>query len=163
MAAIIVPNMRYLMPTYKRKEFISRVSGLVQFGWQNALVTQKVQRLWFDLKKRVISLEIETRKPELTQEFFEPVNLTHAATQYQWPDTIEIKQFFIEGSNVMAQPGFKAETIWFYIVPEGLVQDVIINLIDTAELDAARKPINFSLVINPFTAQLKMNEGFSKP
>lgn len=161
--AISIPNLRYLMPGYKRKEFVTHVSGLVQLGWQNALVSQKLHRLFFDLKTRTMRLEIETRKPENTQEFFEPVKLVNVSAQYQWPDTIEIKQFFIDGNNVMGAAGFKAETMWFYIVPEGMVQEVIINLVDTKERDAEKKPFSFSLVVNPFTANLKMHEGFSKP
>ncbi len=163
MGAIVIPNLRYLMPHYKRNEFISRIAALVQFGWQDALITQKVHRLFFDLNKGTIRLEIETKKSEQGKEFFEPATRENAPVMYQWPENIEIKQFYIEGKNMMGLAGIKTETIWFYFVPEGLVQDVIINVTDTKELDAAGKPKNFSLTINPFSAQVKTHEGFEKP
>ena len=79
-----------------------------------------------------------------------------------WPDSIIIKQLLIEGFDEMKRfTGGKTETVWFYIVPDGMVQAVTINFLDKEQMiDGKPKPVG--LVLNPFTAEFKVYHAFAQ-
>ncbi len=47
-------------------------------------------------------------------------------------------------------------------MPDGLTQTVTMNFLDTKQLNAAGKPRQFGLVLNPFNAQFKVYDGFQR-
>lgn len=163
-ATIIIPNLQQRLPSYKRKEFIMQVRTLVNLAWQNALIRQKPHRVFFDLEHNKIQVEIEkdTKDKEGKQDF-ELISIPYMHSVYQWPATIVIKNFYIQGNDMFNRPGIKTETLWFYIAPDGLTQQVIINISDLNDRDQRDQPHQISLSINPFTAQLQEHEGFTKP
>jgi prepilin-type N-terminal cleavage/methylation domain-containing protein len=157
-ATLIVPNLQQRLPGYKRKAFVNELNTLLALGWQSALINQKVILVFFDLKKRLVSLKTEEPGPANTV-VQKPLTQAYRKTWYEWPETIQIKNFFIDGIDDMSKPGQELLTIWFYIVPEGLSQEVIINVLDTSQTPN----IPLGLVLNPFTAQLKKYDTFQKP
>ena len=62
MAAALIPLLTSMQPGYGRKQFVSKLNALVQFGWQQAVITRKVHRVLFDIKNRKASLEVEGNK-----------------------------------------------------------------------------------------------------
>lgn len=157
LAAVVVPNLQRLFPGYERRAFIEQFSALVQFGWQQALATQKVHRIFFDIDNRLIRLEQEAEKKDhIGQIEFQPVVLPYIKTDIIWPETLALKQFYIEKTEYIARAGIKTETTWFFIVPDGLCQPVIINFQGPEEKQ-------ISLVLNPFTARFKQYDYFQKP
>lgn len=156
MATIIVPNLQQQIPGYQRKAFIAELNNLLALGWQNALITQKAHRVFFDIKKEIIRLEIE--EPAAVTTGFKPVPQTYKKTFYEIPPNIEIKDFFLDGVNEY-RPDREVLTFWFFIVPEGMSQEVVINMIDTS----GAAPVKIGLVLNPFTVQLKEYDSFQKP
>jgi len=163
-ATIVVPNLRTQMPSAVRKQAFAQIGSLARLSWQQALVTQKAFRLFFILEKRMIRVEQETaaRDKDGIPKFKE-FSIPYLASTYEWPENIVIKQFFIGNQDMMARQGIKTQEVWFYIAADGIVQPVIINLINTHELDGEGKPLGFSLVMNPFTGQFKEYEEFQKP
>jgi prepilin-type N-terminal cleavage/methylation domain-containing protein len=163
MTTMVVPNLQYLLPTYKRKEFLTQISVLVHLTWQQSLATQKAHRVYFDLEKRILRIEIESdKKDKEGKPAFEPATITYLNTSYQWSDSIVIKQFFIEGEELLTHAGIKTDKVWFYIAPDGLAQEVVINLVDNGDLDAQGKPTPVGLVLNPFSAEFKIYDEFQK-
>lgn len=161
--SVVIPNLQFRAADYQRKEVAEKLEALIRAGWQQALQSQQLHRVWFDLKTKLVRLEIVIEpKAEGQKPRYEPVTVQYATTQFTIPDAITIKQFFIQGSDALNQPGIKVESVWFYIVPEGLVQEVVINAVDANESDAQGKGHQFSFVVNPFTAQLSLYESFSK-
>ena len=73
----------------------------------------------------------------------------------------QIKQFNIEGFDEMSRYGVGRKTteMWFYIMPDGLTQEVTINALDTKDLKN-NKPRPFSLVLSPFSAIFKYYDTF---
>ena len=61
----------------------------------------------------------------------------------------------------MAREGRQTTELWFFIVPEGLAQDVVINLLDMRDKDRG-KAKQVGLVLNPFAAQFKSYDSFQK-
>ena len=162
LGAIIVPNIQRPVPRYEREEFIARFNALVQFGWQQALATHKVHRVTVDIGNKVITLFTDSGEKDRSGEMvFKPIVNPVQDTSCPLPDQIVIKQFFIEGFDMMKKHK-KTATAWFYIVPEGMVQDVVINFVDTKDTkDDQPRPVG--LVLNPFIAQFKIYDTFQTP
>ena len=126
---------------------------------------KKPIEFFFDFKKRLIAVQIESQpSTSLTKEAdFKDVAIQFVNTQYTWPEQLSFKHMYINGQEKLQQAGVKVTTAWFYIIPDGLTQDVIINTVDTKLLDAQGAPVKMGLVVNPFTAQVKRYDTFQKP
>ena len=164
LGAVIMPNIQRTTPRYEREEFIARFNTLVQYGWQQSLVTHTVHRVHVDVAKKMITLTAGSdEKDKSGESVFKPMVNAVYDTECAIPEQILIKQFFIEGFDMMTKFGrSKSATVWFYIVPEGMVQSVVINFVDTKDVrDDQPRPIG--LVLNPFTAQFKTYDTFQKP
>lgn len=161
MAAIVVPNIVKLTARSAREQFISDVQVLVQLGWQSALGTGKIHRVSVNIDKRTISLGMESGGYDKNGEpEFKPAKLYFASSTMKWPASIAIKQFIIEGFDEMSRfSGKTTGEVWFYIMPEGLTQSVVINALDTKDLKD-NKPRPFSLVLSPFSATFKRYDVF---
>ena len=160
---VAIPNYNRAQPGYERKEFIARLNALIRLGWQNALALQKIHKVLFDVKNGAIDLEVETDKfDDKGESVFKKVTGAYIKPSISLPDVFMIKNFFIEGFDEMARFAGRTE-IWFFIVPEGLTQDVIINFLDTKDIAANGKPRPVSLVLSPFAAQFKEYDTFQKP
>lgn len=164
LSAVIVPNLQRTTPRYEREAFIARFNSLVQYGWLNALLTHKVQRITVDIGKKNISLVESTDERDRSGELiFKPIPDAVEDTEIAIPDQIQIKQFFIEGFDMMAKfARSKTAKTWFYIVPEGMAQNVVVNFLDTQDL-RDDQPRQVALVLNPFTALFKTYDTFQKP
>jgi prepilin-type N-terminal cleavage/methylation domain-containing protein len=159
MMAAIVPLMQQ-RPGYQRKEFVARLNALVQFGWQQAVITHQVHRVMFNAKDRTAFVERNAAKSTSGKLIFEPINDSLATTN--WGSDIVIRQFIIEGFDEMKRfAGKNTETIWFYIVPNGMTQQVTINGVDKEDMVDGRGR-QFGLVLNPFMAQFKEYDTFQK-
>ena len=132
MAAIVVPNM--LGPTAKaeRKSFIAKLNGLLFLGWQQALITHKIHRVAFDIAHKKVYLEVVENVDSADKSNAAQVKIDYQATSIEWPEQFEVKNFYIEGTDeVKAVSNKTKEEYWFYIMPDGLSQDITINLFDT--------------------------------
>ncbi len=160
MMASILPLLRQ-QPGYERNQFIARLNGLVQAAWQQAIITRMVHRILFNFKDRTAQVERHLVTAPVTQKFeFEPVK--GPDMQMRWPSSLLIKQFLIEGFDEMKRfSGRGVETIWFYIIPDGMTQQVTINGIDKEDM-LEQKPRPFGLILNPFLAHFKEYDTFQK-
>ncbi|QQR63205.1 hypothetical protein IPH67_01890 [bacterium] len=86
-------------------------------------------------------------------------------TRCEIPPFIEIKQFFIEGFDEIAryQGNKNAARVWFFLVPEGMAQKVVINMFDNGSKDEKGNPRSIGLVLNPLTARFYVYDEFQKP
>jgi hypothetical protein len=164
--SIAIPNLAPRRQGYQRKQFVDHLNALLQAAWQNALVTNKLHRVNFDITKRIVSVEEQTdKKNAMGEPVFAPMGSRYLNSTYQWPEnTFEVKNFFINNRdefNLTLDSKGKGK-IWFFIVPQGLAQPVIINLYDIKSTQSG-KPLGFSLVLNPFLVQFKEYDEFQKP
>ena len=162
--AITVPNLQRTTPRYERESFIARFNTLLRYGWQQALITHKVHRINVDIGKRLITLTVDSEEKDKSGEStFVAIKDPVEDTTISIPDQLNIKQFFIEGFDMMTKfSRSKTASVWFYIIPEGMVQNVVINMTDTKDVrDNQARPVG--LILNPFSAQLKIYDSFQKP
>lgn len=161
--SIAIPNFRKLLPRREREAFISKVNAITRLAWQRALIERKVHKIVFNFKNNEFWMEEPTGTTKLDEMEFKRVKGGYAITSGKIPKSIKIKNFIIEGFDEMTRRGAGGtDESWFFIMPDGLTQTVIINLLDTKQLNAAGKPRQFGLVLNPFNAQFKVYDSFQK-
>ena len=162
MIATVIPYMQQMRTGYERKQFIARINSLSQVAWQQAVITGSVHRIMFNMKERIAFVERDVTKSVLTKKLdFEPIKVGEGSSM-SWPRSIEIKQFIVGGYDEMRRfAGKRTETVWFYIIPDGMTQAVTINGVDRSELIEGR-PKQFGLVMNPFFGQFKVYDAFQK-
>ena len=162
--AVVVPNFRNMLPGRERKLFITKLNGLMRIAWQRALVEHKTQKISFDFDKRLLWLESATGGLKDGTPEFAKAKGAYVPTSLKIPKVIEIKNFIIEGFDEIGRYGSGRKTTesWFYIIPDGLTQTVTVNFTDTSNLNAAGKPRQYGLVLNPFNAQFKVYDAFQK-
>jgi prepilin-type N-terminal cleavage/methylation domain-containing protein len=158
MLAVVAPRLYSPSPEQIQRQFVQEVNGLVNFAQHNAIRNGTVQKVLFDLKKEVIVLEEATGDKKNGELLFKPVERAYRKTMITIPSAIEIKQFLIQGVNEMGRAGGRTvDQIWFYVLPDGTAQDVIINYIFAAE-----QQHRMSLVLNPFSAQFTRYDDFQQ-
>lgn len=164
---IALPNIKHLMPGYQRKQFLSSLDRLVLVGWQQALVTGNIHKVIFNLNTRMITLEQQKNTVDqkgASASAYVPAKGNGISTQCSIPESIEIKQFFIEGfDEVSRYAGNKnAAQIWFFIMPNGFCQNVVINMIDTSTKDSSQGIKQIGLVLNPLNGRFYAHDEFQK-
>ena len=160
---IVVPSFKNLLPRREREAFISKVNAITRLAWQRALIERKVHKIVFNFKNNEFWMEEPTGTTKLGEMEFKRVKGGYAITSGKIPKSIKIKNFIIEGFDEMTRRGAGGtDESWFFIMPDGLTQTVIINFLDAKQLNAAGKPRQFGLVLNPFNAQFKVYDSFQK-
>lgn len=137
--------------------FVTELNNLVQAGVLNAQSTGKVHKVLFDLDTQSITLQ-HAKKNQIdihdTSELFVPADLSAIVSEIFLPDDIEIRNFYVGKDDEFVGITKK---IWFFIGIDGTVQDVTIVIADVI------KNQTYSLITNPFTAQLLVYNGIKKP
>lgn len=165
LGAITIPNLRSRNPGYARKQFFDQLEAVVNVAQLEAVKKNTAHRIFFNLQNRQVRLEAATK--QTTQNgtpVYKSVSTPHIKTNLQWPQNLEIKNFFVKGRDeISGTSSHVTDTLWFYIVPEGVAQDAIINMLDTNDLDANNNPAQASAVLNPFTLQFTLYDEFQQP
>jgi prepilin-type N-terminal cleavage/methylation domain-containing protein len=162
--SVVMPNLMRRTPHYEREQFIAGLNALMQSAFSQTVITHTLHQIYVDLKGNSISIRKHTGvydkngDPECV-----PVGGAYARMSQTIPEQLEFKQVFIEGVNELGGGAKKTKELWFYIIPEGLAQQVIFNMVDTKDVAHDDKPRSFGLVLNPFLVQFKAYDEFQKP
>jgi len=159
LAIVLVPTFRGRKERLQAKEFVAKLNNLMQTAWQQALISQKIQRVKFDFTNKRIGLA--EQKDERNLKDFVPVRGTYADTEFMIPDTYFFRNFYIDGNDQMRFG--KRKKAWFFVVPSGLSQSVIINIINQDETAKEGEIEKFGIVLNPFTVQFDYYDVFQRP
>ncbi len=160
--ASIIPMLQQREPGYERKQFTARLNVLMHFAWEQAVISHAVHRVLFDFKNHKAFVEKDVTKSS-TEKALEFVPSKGMGAEIAWPKTFIIRQFIVEGFDEMKRFGGAkgAETSWFYIIPDGMTQQVTINGVDKED-NVYGKPSEFGLVLNPYMAQFKAYDAYQK-
>lgn len=164
MAAVVVPNFQRQRASQQRSVFFDRLNALTQLGLQQAIKTGNVYRMSFFFNTRRVELFVATNKlDDEGKPGFERVRRYQLASAITWPETMAIRNFFIEGFDEMKRSMTElTQETWFYIMPEGITQSVIINVSDASDRKNERKK-EIGLVLNPFSGTFKEYDTFQIP
>lgn len=134
---------------YKHQDkLLADLNMLARNAYTHALITGRPTQLFFDFGSAVKSVGIRAETDKKNAEnkpIFEPVNSEYGNDSFMWDTTFEIQKFVIDGKDEAL--GASLTTIWFYIMPDGLSQQVTMVLHDTQ----AGRPLQLEL--NPFFVQ----------
>ncbi len=163
---VVAPNFSNRVPRYQRTEFVDKLNAIVHQAVVSALETGHVHKVIFNLDKRTISVHEKTEQVDGDgKDLFNPIVLHAVGKGYAWPEHFSFKQFFVQGVDEIAQhmAGNILEDIWFFIVPEGMAQEVIINIVDTHDTGRSLDGHELSLVLNPLRVHFEEHEQFRSP
>lgn len=164
MAAIVSPNLGRKKPTYERQRFLGNLNALVRLAAQQASATGKLHRLYFDFERNKVTVEMKAEeKNDKGEQVFKPMKAPYLHSSLTWPKYYWPQNFFIEGVDELSSEGSMStkKKVWFFIMPDGLAQDVIINIIDRNPAYRGKSK-QIGLVMNPFSAQFKIYDNFQK-
>ncbi len=150
MAAIVVPNLQIFKKRQADKEFIASLNYISKLATANSSNSGQLHRVVFDFDNAKIFVEQQEAANFVKSE---SANLINAGTF----EAIEIVNIFINGIDEMQLKSgeSKKNTVWYFVVPNGLTQEVIINY----DVGQAQK----NLVIDPFSAIFKGGDGYKIP
>lgn len=148
---------RVAIPRIKKPDakavFIQQLNALCELGYNQAVTTGKLQRIFFDFTKKTVTLESETEKNAAGEVVYKKASVTHLKTTIEWPETFELLSFYI---NEKVDVG-SISTIYFVIMPHGFAQRVTINIFDQ------KSTSTFALVLNPFLVHFEVYDDAQKP
>ncbi|MFC1845561.1 hypothetical protein ACFLX2_00360 [Candidatus Dependentiae bacterium] len=165
MAAIVIPNLGTGGAREQREQFITDLNLITKFAWQKAVVTNKIHKIEFDMGMRQVTVMQASKKIDAEgKPTFEPIQHSYMNTKIKIPSQLIFRNFYVETFDEMARygAGKRTDAVWFYVVPEGLSQSVIINIVDIKDKVAGRGK-TIGLVLNPFSAQFGVYDEFKKP
>lgn len=144
-SALVIPRIRR-QPLPLAQRFEQQLNGLLQTTKTNALETQKLHRIMFDLKKNSATAEmVDDKKDSQGKNVFAKLTIPYVKTAFQLDPELTVERFVVNGKNFMQRSDDLEYTgMWFYITAEGIVQDVEIGLYDQ------EKKQNITVKINPF-------------
>ncbi len=162
LAAIVSPNLRSRQPEYERKQFLGSLNSLMRLARHQAVVTRKLHRVYFNLPKGKagnVTVQVKSEgKDQKGEQKFATIKAPYLRNSMTWPKDFQVTQFKIERHDEKATG---EDEFWFFIVPEGLAQDVVINILDNNKAYRG-KPKQIGLVLNPFDAQFKIYDSHQK-
>jgi prepilin-type N-terminal cleavage/methylation domain-containing protein len=162
-AAVAIPNLTGGNPRYARKSIIAQLNGITSYAAQHAAMTNHIHKISFDFEHHVVQMQEATNEHDSQGDLvYKPVKQAYIQTNMEWPEHLTIKQFIIEGFDELGRSGKKTSETWFYIVPHGMAQAVIINLLDGHDKRSNGKSQPIGLVLNPFNAQFSEYDTFQK-
>ena len=159
---IMLPKLGQRKPRYEREQFVARLSTLIKAASLQALATRKIHEVEFNFAARTVQIRRATGAVDdkgllITQ----PMRPRSTHTFFSWPEQLEVKQFIIEGTDEMSRHAKGTGAAFFYLMPEGVAQQVTINFIDKKDtIDGKVRRVG--LVLNPFTMHLSEYDEFQK-
>ncbi len=146
-ATIVVPRLTRRRVALKQ-QFTEQLNGLTRTAQLSAMMTGTLHRIFFDIKNgRIIIQQEAAQRDSQGHKQFVPLKIPYVTTSLPISKELDIDQFLVKGKKMMQSgEGIQFTGAWFYIVPEGMTQEVTLEV---KERDTSKK---FSLTVNPFTA-----------
>ncbi len=159
-AAVAVPNLLRKDPQQQRQLFVQQFDNLIEEESTRALLSGIPHKILLNTHTKELSVMPEQQKNDTK----DAPNTTVVA-RLAWPEHLDIEQFYIQGADEFAvkNSGKETDTVWFYVVPDGMAQEVIINGKDTKDVRSVDEIAPWSFVLNPFTLRFKLYEEFQTP
>lgn len=164
--AMVVPNFSGRVPLYQRKEFISTLNAVVRRAWVKTIESAHPHKIVFNLHQRTLKIQERTEQKDAAGEFiFKDVHAQYIKAGFVWDERYKIENFYIEGVDEAGRhaSGSQLEDIWFFIVPEGLAQEAIINILDTYDSKDGNEGKQIGLVLNPFSVEFEVYDDYQYP
>lgn len=161
LGAMVVPNLFRNQAAVERKQFVADVKKLLQQAVKFAVYQNKVVQVYcnFEDHEMVLREFDQQSNEENKHKKFKVMKKNGKPVTIFWPEDIVVKNFVINEKDEVLSSA-KLQDVWFYIMPDGTSQPVVVNCIDQNDLQ--QEDLKFSFVINPFYARVQFYEKFQK-
>lgn len=159
-AAVLIPRIGGRKPGEKWTSVLDEMNNLVFYARQEAISKQKIYRLHFQTTKEgksTAQVEVEGPNPEKPgQTTFVPASSVYFKPLYNFPKVFKIKAVYHGHTEQFDEHNDHA---YCYVIPDGLVQEVYVQLVKTPE-EGKKEKKTFKIV--PFFGRFEMLDGFVK-
>lgn len=151
-----------------RQTFVASLNSFVLSAQYNAIVSCKTNRVLFDLVNSRFMIEQATlKKDQFGQDAYEPVKIAYNNDFFDVDQAkFKIRAILINNQDALLLNESGSDKVWFYITSDGIAQNVTIKFADVLEnekfSDHSEQPNDYSLILNPFSAQFNLYESISK-
>lgn len=161
-AAILVPRLLFRTPQAEWPTILADLNDLIFFARQEAISGQQIYRLNFKSNGEqpdTVTVEQELPDPEKPwRKMYRPASSFYYAAKYTFHESVKIKAVYLAKDEYLTNN--KGEG-YCYVIPDGLVQDVIIHV---ARRDGDKgNEFTASFVISPFFGRFEFREGLVRP
>jgi prepilin-type N-terminal cleavage/methylation domain-containing protein len=166
LGAIVLPNFSGRLPCVQRQKFITTLNAVVNRAWFKSLESSHLHKVIFNLNQRTLKIQERTEQKDVAGAFvFKDVGAHYIKTPFKWDERFRIENFYVEGVDEIAQhaAGSQMEDIWFFIMPQGLSQEAIINILDTKDAAGDSDGKRVGLVLNPFSVEFEVYDEYQHP
>jgi len=147
-ASLVVPRLIRRSPAIEWSALNQDLTDLLCFVRQEAIRTQKVHRLTFDKKKKTIVAEYRDGEEKPGVPRFVPAQSTYFSAFYEFPDQISFGRVSQGKKDLFEEHRGKA---WCYVVPNGLVQDISVELVRDDHGQVQKKTFEAAPFLGVFT------------
>lgn len=157
MALVLVPRLK-VRGHQPIDQLVEHIVSLSRMGYERAILTGKTHRVYFFFRDPArISLEVIKDDKSTTGEWqFASAAAAYAPVTYPWDlERFTVLNFYIKNIDEARNKGLK--DAWFFVLPQGVSQEVIINIRDEVTSEVR------GLVLNPFTVQFTVYDAARKP
>lgn len=161
MAMIVISNFGHQSKlSARRTEFLANLNLFLANARYDTLVSGKLHKILLDLNKQQFSAHISTGTKDSQGEL---KFVSAPVENCPWSQKFEPTAIYINTKNMLHAFEGGSEQVWFYLTPDGLSQNVIINFSDLDEVGQLGSGGEYSLVLNPFSVQFELYETFQQP
>jgi prepilin-type N-terminal cleavage/methylation domain-containing protein len=157
---IFLPRLTRRAPKVEWANVLDDLNNLVFFARQEAIANQRVHRIVFKAGQNVPDsayIEQELDDPEKPgHKIYQSVSSYYFSTVYRFADAIKIKAVFSGKQNMFDEQRGLA---FGYIIPDGLVQDISVQL--TRKIEHIETGGTYR--ISPFLGKFEFFDGYVKP
>lgn len=160
-ATSVIPTFVNKQRDAVKKDFIANFTTLMKDSLYQAITTSKVHQIYFDFNQNQIIPKVQDLSVDAQSKHskFKPIS-NNSNASIAIPQHITVRNFFIQNEDELSNKS-KLDDAWFYIMPDGTSQSIIMNLeySDPESQDIEQ----FAITINPFYSQVTQHETFQKP
>jgi|GEM_PF-5985623 len=160
LGGLVLPNIFRKNEDKLTRTFINDFAMMLQTAVTTAMQEDKVVQVYVDVPQELIMLKIQdpaNRNPSIHEHF---IDLEKSHSKVILPNWLHIQNFYIQ-NNDEVQSGRALQKVWFYAMPDGTVQPVIINF--TNEHPDLLHDKKLSIIVNPFLGHVSTFYEFKQP
>ena len=162
MAAILAPRLLMKSPQAEWPAILADLNDIVFFARQEAISGQKICRLVFkanDTQPDSVIVEEELDNPEKRgSKIYRQVSSFYFNTHYTFHPTVKLKALYYGKHEYLSN---NKGVGYCYVIPDGLVQDVLIHI--TRKDQDKGTEISASFTLAPFFGKFEFHDGFMRP
>jgi prepilin-type N-terminal cleavage/methylation domain-containing protein len=151
MVAVVVPQLSR-RETSAVRIFTAQLNAFMRFTTTHATTTNALHKIVFDLEHERISAEKALGGKSITgDDAYEPLMSSYSAARVAIPHELVFQSILVNGADELA--GAPTKKVWFFCVPHGLCQPVVITGRDTYRDE------DFVVTLNPYSGQFSWDMG----